>query len=675
MIRTLINIFKAKRCEQSCTTESKIDEQTIACSSCQKSQDLADCKCTDDKSLALETLSQRLIKYLPQRIFVKDRNLVYVFCNENYASDLGIKPEQIIGKNDFSFYSAEQAEAYRAADQAVMDSNQTKDFDEQYSIAGVTRWVHTSKMPYYDEQGQLAGVLGIFEDITERKHAEEELRKSKIQLLAILESTADAILAVNDKGNVLQTNRQFKELWRIPQSLMESGDDSALLNYVVSQLSDPEAFIKRVMEIYDSDADPMDTFTLKDGRIIERYSIAIKMNGERIGRVWSFRDITNRKHVEDELQRLDKLQSIGTLAGGIAHDFNNILQGLYGNISFVKEVLPQDHPCYGSLEKVEQSMHRAVRLTKQLLTFAKGGAPIKEMFDLGPVIEETARFDLSGSNVKLVYNQAADLWRINADKGQIQQVVSNLVINAREAMPNGGNLHITLENANLAADTVTVINPGKYVKVSVKDDGAGIAPEVIKQIFNPYFTTKKFGKGLGLPTAWSIMAKHDGYIGVVSELGKGAAFTFHLPASTSLLPAETKPSDTKVQPSPQPAKILVMDDEETICDLVSKILISSGYSVATALGGKRAIALYKQAQEAGAPFDLVLLDLTIPGEPGGKEVIKELQVLDPKVRAIVFSGYADNPVMANPTAYGFKDAIAKPYTSKALRETVARLLQ
>ena len=381
-----------------------------------------------------------------------------------------------------------------------------------------------------------------------------------------------------------------------------------------------------------------------------------------------------RQDAEAELQKLDKLQSVGTLAGGIAHDFNNILQGLYGNISLAIEDLAEAHPSYPLLKNAEKSMTRAIRLTKQLLTFAKGGDPVKKHVSLEAMTEEIARFDLTGSNVSLVYHHDADLWPVDADRGQIQQVISNLVINARQAMSSGGHLHVTLENADLPAEAVPGLSAGRYVKGIVQDEGCGIDPKVINRIFDPYFSTKQTGHGLGLSMVWSIINKHGGHIGVVSELGKGATFTFYLPVSSSRRSAVEESPSAKIPSPASPAKILVMDDEVMVCDLASKMLSRYGYTVATAPNGQEAIALYRQALDAGAPFDLAIMDLTIPGGPGGKEVIKDLMALDPKVRVLVSSGYADDPVMARPAKYGFHGTLAKPYTAKALHEAVTRTL-
>ena len=382
-----------------------------------------------------------------------------------------------------------------------------------------------------------------------------------------------------------------------------------------------------------------------------------------------------RKRAEEELQKLQKLQSVGTLAGGIAHDFNNILMLLFGNISLAKDELSEEHPGYKFLDDAENSINRAVRLTKRLLTFARGGDPVKESVNLGALVEEAVRLDLSGGNVRLVCQQVGDLWMAEVDKGQIQQVISNLTVNARQAMPDGGRLYVTIENADVAEAAIPGLPQGKYVKIAMRDEGTGIDQKHIDRIFDPYFTTKKSGVGLGLATAYSIINKHGGHIGVASEVGKGTTFTLHLPASNSPRRAETKQVATECLPPDRPAKILVMDDEEEIRTLVATMLARCGFSVAAAPDGQTAVEMYKKAMEAREPFDVVIMDLAIPDGMGGKEAIKELLAIDHQVSAIISSGYANDPVMANYAEYGFKGIAPKPYTIGKLREVVGQLLK
>jgi CheY-like chemotaxis protein len=372
---------------------------------------------------------------------------------------------------------------------------------------------------------------------------------------------------------------------------------------------------------------------------------------------------------------MQKLKSIGTLAGGIAHDFNNTLTGLFGNISLAKCTLSKDHPGFKFLEKAEQSMNRATRLTSQLLTFAKGGEPIKEDVSLAELVEEVARFDLSGSNVMPVFEQDEDLWIAKVDYGQIQQVISNLTTNANQAMPDGGRLYITLENANIQENAVSGLNQKRYIKVTVRDEGTGIDQKHLDRIFDPYFSTKQTGSGLGLATVYSIINKHGGHISVDSEFGKGTTFTLYLPVSESQQLPETKQPATELSTIERTARILVMDDDELIHQLVTEMLKQRGFSVETVADGKQAIERYKQSQDIGEPFDVVIMDLTIPGGIGGKEAIKDILEINPEAKVIVSSGYANDPVMANYTEYGFKGIVEKPYTMSQLWDVLSRVLK
>ena len=407
---------------------------------------------------------------------------------------------------------------------------------------------------------------------------------------------------------------------------------------------------------------------------LSSYPIKDDESGEITGVVEFVKDISQQKRIEEDLQKMEKLKSVGTLAGGIAHDFNNILMGLFGNISLAKEKMNKEHPSFKTLEEAEKSMNRAARLTTQLLTFAKGGEPVKEDVTLGTLVEEVVRFDLSGSKVKPVFEQFPNLWLADVDKGQIQQLFSNLTINAKQAMPDGGHLYITLENEEFYDKTFAELKVGKYVKVTVRDEGSGIEQKHLERIFDPYFTTKQAGSGLGMATAYSIVSRHGGHIGVASELGQGTVFTLYLPASEVLQLPQAELVSAGSSPLGQSARILVMDDEEIIREVVSQLLEACEYEVETAEGGQSAIEMYQQARTCGRPFAAVIMDLTIPGGMGGEEAIKELLLLDPEVKAIVSSGYADDPIMANYVEYGFKGIVSKPYSINQLREVLSRVL-
>ncbi|MEH0022727.1 MAG: ATP-binding protein [Desulfobacter sp.] len=369
----------------------------------------------------------------------------------------------------------------------------------------------------------------------------------------------------------------------------------------------------------------------------------------------------------------DRLRSIGALAGGIAHNFNNIMTGIYGNITLARMELPETSSAASHLQKAEDSMEEAVKLTRQLLTFAKGGDPIKETFDPGALIKDTAAFNLSGSPVRLDIDMPATLWAIHADKDQIGQVISNIVINARQAMKDSGVLSIHIENTTLLKDNLLTIGRGAYLKIVFKDQGTGIHQTNLDRIFDPYFTTKTDGKGMGLSICYSIVNKHKGHISAVSQLGTGTIVTVYLPAVLPESPKEDDVTTPDSTPKPQ-ARILVMDDEDHIRNITKKMLEKFGYTVDMTMDGKAAVEQYKKAAGQGTPYDLVIMDLTIPGGMGGKEASREILDMDPDAKIAVSSGYSNDPVMADHKAYGLKGIIPKPYRLTELKETIQNLL-
>ena len=375
---------------------------------------------------------------------------------------------------------------------------------------------------------------------------------------------------------------------------------------------------------------------------------------------------------EQERLRMAKMESIGMLAGGIAHDFNNLLTGIMGNIGLVKTYISPSDPTYEMLDEAEVAAIRARDLTQQLLTFAKGGKPVKKLVNTAEIIKESAEFALRGSKVKLMMSFADDLWPIEADEGQITQVINNLVINADEAMPVGGTLTISAGNLVLKKNDILPLRGGNYVRIDIKDTGTGISPVHIQRIFEPYFTTKQKGSGLGLTTAYSVVKNHGGIIIVESEQNEGSTFGIYLPATKKALKGAKK---LTVDESGQAGgKVLIMDDEEIIRKMLKNMLSMAGYTVELAADGAEALKKYGEAKEARDPFNAVIMDLTIPGGMGGKDAVKKLLEIDPKATVIVSSGYATDPIMSDYKRYGFKAVIAKPYSVKQLRDVLSKLL-
>jgi two-component system, cell cycle sensor histidine kinase and response regulator CckA len=384
-------------------------------------------------------------------------------------------------------------------------------------------------------------------------------------------------------------------------------------------------------------------------------------------------DVTDRVRVEEMIVRASKLESIGLLAGGIAHDFNNILTAILGNASLAKLVVNKDsNKVIELLSESEKACLRAKDLTQQLLTFAKGGEPVKRVTAIKELLTSTVDFSLRGSNVRSEIDIPESLWPVEIDAGQIRQVIQNLVINACQAMPGGGMVKITAANVELNFGETPFLNEGKYLVIRVEDHGCGIRPEHLEKLFDPYFTTKQKGAGLGLTTCYSIVKRHGGHIAVESEPGAGSTFSVYLPAATGTSEEVIKENkDTRISS----AHILVMDDDPGVRGVVARMLDQIGHEVEVASDGAEAITLYKEALRSGRAFDVVILDLTIPGGIGGKEVIKALLEIDPEVKAIVSSGYSNDPVVANYKQYGFCGMISKPYMMDELNEVLYQVLK
>ncbi len=398
--------------------------------------------------------------------------------------------------------------------------------------------------------------------------------------------------------------------------------------------------------------------------IADSVSPIVDRQSNMIGTVLVFRDITEKRTIEEKLLKAEKIESLGVLAGGIAHDFNNLLSAIMGNIELAAMDLAPGDEARESLSRAEKAVVRAADLTQQLLTFSKGGAPIRKAASITELIKDSADFALRGSKALCVFDLPEDLWKVEIDSGQISQVISNIVLNGIHAMPDGGEIQIRCVNIMIGSDHLE-LKPGKYVKVTIQDNGIGIPKELMQRIFEPYFTTKRSGSGLGLATAYSIMKKHDGLIEVASELGKGTVFSLYLPAFTGTVSHKPGPAD-KPSPEKNRGKVLLMDDDDMIRLAASEMLKQIGCEVVISAEGSEALEKYKAAKTSGAPFDAVILDLTIPGGMGGKETIRRLLELDPEVKAIVSSGYSSDAIMANYLQYGFSGVLTKPYHIKEL---------
>ena len=510
-------------------------------------------------------------------------------------------------------------------------------------------------------------------EIEERKRVEEDLQFRNVLLSTEQEVSIDGILVVDETARILSYNRRFVEMYGLPAKLLKDQVDEPVLQHVTALMADPRSFVQWVQFLYEHrEETSQDELLLKDGRVIDRYSAPMFSPGGRCyGRVWYFRDITERKHLEEERLRYSKLESLGHLAGGIAHDFNNILTAILGNISLA---MLEDSPGDGQQERLlraENACQQARALAQQLLTFAKGGAPVKGVVSVAASIAASAAFACSGSQVRCESEFPENLRALEVDPGQIGQVFQNLIINAIQAMPNGGTIKISAANLSLGEVNQLSLRSGDYVKISIQDQGMGIPIEHLPKIFDPYFTTKQKGSGLGLATSYSIINHHQGHISVESKMAQGTTFHIYLPASDQKLVCALQ---QEKQAIPGQGRILVMDDEEMMREVLGKMLIKLGYEVKFAQYGAQAIEIYRQAREHGDAFNAVILDLTVPGGMGGKEAATQLLEIDPQVKVIVSSGYSDDPIMAEPQKYKVSAVIAKPYRVSDLSERLHKVI-
>jgi two-component system cell cycle sensor histidine kinase/response regulator CckA len=535
---------------------------------------------------------------------------------------------------------------------------------------GVIVWIFEQIHNVTDSTGKIRYVQGVLHDITKQKEVEQELEQSEARYKTLFQESADGVLIaeIGTKKLKYANPAICKMLGYSEQELLQLGVEDI----------HPKAELAKILDNFNKQAQGLIYLTSdipclrKDGEIIivDISARSTIIDGIRCN-IGLFRDMTERKKITDELIKAQKLESLGILAGGIAHDFNNLLNGIFGYLDLIRDSCDQDDEINEYCEKALSAYSRAKDLTQQLLTFSKGGLPKKKLIDIEKISKETVIISLSGSKIFTKYSFDPKLWKIEADEGQIAQVISNLAINARQAMPEGGIVKITAENVIVDDGNNLFLKAGAYVRISIKDQGQGIARNIVHKIFDPFFTTKKGGSGLGLTTAYSIVKKHEGQITVTSEIGQGTIFEIYLPAITEDLEISADKESLIAKGS---GRILVMDDEEIVLDFLKDGLLRLGYEVITSYEGKEAVDLYKKASEAGRPFNIVILDLTVPAGMGGEQTLIELLKIDPHIKAIVSSGYSGDDIISRYKEFGFKGAVSKPYRINELSQVIRSIL-
>ncbi|HQO01070.1 MAG TPA: PAS domain S-box protein [Spirochaetota bacterium] len=536
---------------------------------------------------------------------------------------------------------------------------------------GETRWADVSAtIIQYNNQ---PAVLGTAFDITNHKKNEENLRRKASELQAIFQVQPDLFFRVKSDGTIIDCKSG-------KTTSILSSPERILGKNIRDIFPDPigEEALQAIQKVVETRTlvETMYTSSTKTGTGYYEARLLPLHENEVIAIV---RDITGKKKTEEELLKAQQLESIGLLAGGIAHDFNNILAAVQGNISLAKLYAAENGLIRRKLADSEKSIDRARELTQQLLTFSIGGAPLKKVSSIYTLLKESVRFYLSGSEIKCVFDIPSPLWLVEIDEGQISQVINNIIINAIHAMPSGG--AITISARNIQRDDCNendrehsfLMKEGDYVMITITDQGIGIDKKHLPKIFDPYFSLKENGTGLGLATSYSIIKKHGGYIDVSSEPGSGTSMFIYLPATKSEEIIEVRDPDTTGS-FPGIGTVILMDDDENILEICGEMIRNLGYNIIYSRDGRETIDLYTEHMEYRQKIDAVIMDLTIPGGMGGKECIQRLREIDPEVTAIVSSGYSNDPVMADYREYGFRGVISKPYRVEELSKVLYELI-
>lgn len=617
---------------------------------------------------ASEEKYRGLVELLPQIIFEADCEGNLLFLNRNAFDEFGYRSRELgEGMGLYELLTPADRERAKQNLSRILHGEKLGMMEYEAVRKDGGKFPAIALMSPIIREDKAVGLRGILVNITERKALEDGLVRAREFLHNILNNLPDPIFVKNEPHQwVLVNDALCQFLGHKRDELLGKSD------YDFFPTEEADVFYEQDDLVFATGAphENEERITDAQGRqhiILTKKAVFQDVDGKRV-LLGNIRDITERKQMEEELLRIQKLESIGLLAGGIAHDFNNILSAILGNLSLAKTYVQPTDPVHDNLEETERACLRARGLTQQLLTFSRGGAPVKKSVAIGDLIREWGKFALRGSNVTGEFHMAEDLWPVEIDEGQMNQVVNNLVINAVQAMPRGGAVKVSAENVIIGESAMLPLQAGRYVKLSLADQGCGIPVEILPRIFDPYFSTKETGSGLGLATAHSIINRHSGYITVESQPELGSVFHIYLPAARHEAPKEGKERSLTFSGK---GRILVMDDDDMLRKLVNAMLCRLGYEVVAAADGAEAIDIYKNSAH---PFAAVIMDLTVPGGMGGKEAIKLLREFDPKVKAIVSSGYSIDPVMADYRSYGFLGRVSKPYDMAELSKVLHDVL-
>jgi PAS domain S-box-containing protein len=631
-------------------------------------RDITRRKQIEDELRVNELIFSLFMENSPIYIFFKDASIRSLRLSRNFEQLLGKPLNELLGKTMDELFPSDFAKKMIEDDTKILYEGKLVNIEEEFN----GRYYETTKYPIFQD-GKPSYLAGYTIDITERKLAEEKLASEKERLSVTLRSIGDGVITTDINGNVEILNRVAEELTGWTQDEARGKSVGDVYNIIDELTLKPHVSpVLKALETGRFEESTNDTILIsKDGTerlVLESGSPIKDRNSSTIGVVIVFRDITEKRKFEETVQKAQKLESLGVLAGGIAHDFNNLLGGIFGSIDLAK-LKNKDNNLAGYFNGALSAIERARGLTQQLLTFSRGGTPVMKPGRLLPFIQDSVQFALSGSNVSCRFDLPENLPGCYFDKNQIGQVIDNLIINAQQAMPMGGILDVSARSLSFNENEHAILRPGNYVRISIRDRGIGIPKEIIPFIFDPFFSTKAKGHGLGLATCYSIISRHGGAIDVESTPGEGSTFSIFLSVSAESADADAKAQEIRHKGR---GRIIVMDDEEIILNILEEMLAEFGYSVVTMKDGKDAVKYFIEETGLNNDFAAMIFDLTVPGGTGGIEAVEEIRKINTIIPVFVSSGYSEDPVMANPQDFGFTASIRKPFQISELSEMLEK---
>lgn len=652
-------------------------------------QDITDRKQAETKLKHSQNMLKTILDSIPSSVFWKDCDLKYLGGNRLWLDAVGSESsEEIIGRTDYDFpWEKEQADSFRRDDRAVIESgNPRYGIIEAYRKSdGALAWARTNKIPLRDDQGNVIGILGTFEDITDLKEAEDALRESEEKYRLLVEKADEAIFIAQD-GIIKFPNPKTLELTGYSEKKLATIPFADLIHP-----EDRQMVVDRYRRRINGESPPSDyafrIISKSDSVLWVQNNVAPITWDGRPATINLLRDISEKRQLEKQLRQSQKMEAIATLTGGIAHDYNNLLAIIVGNLGLAQQNAEPGSDQADFLNEAEKAARKVGDLTHELMALSRGGGPIKELGSIRESLKQAIRAVPAERGIAVDESASDDLWLVPHDARKMVGVFRNLVTNAVEAMPDGGVITIKAENLQIVDEngaTGPGPKPGRYVHISIQDQGKGMPKEHLNRLFDPYFSTKPMGTqkgmGLGLATAHAIVKKHGGEITVQSTPDVGTTVSIYLPAQSEEgigQDVEDEVSSSQSSTADQQdlkGRILLMDDEEMLRHLAEQMLKRLGYKVETVKDGTEAIGLYKKHLDSDEPFDAVILDLTIKGGMGGERTLQELLRIDSEIKAIVSSGYFNDPVMTDFENYGFMGTLAKPFEMKDLKESLEKIL-